>query len=99
MPCPHNEISIVQRSQQQSAVAAAAIGDGKAIGGHFPFCVKGDNQVLQVYITFRIAAHDTANGDIHILQQGIGSLQTGCRVMISGNDDNLQRRVFGRNFS
>ena len=24
MPCPHNEISIVQRSQQQSAVAAAA---------------------------------------------------------------------------
>ncbi len=24
MPCPHNEITIVQRSQQQSAVAAAA---------------------------------------------------------------------------
>ena len=24
MPCPHNEISIVQRSQRQSAVAAAA---------------------------------------------------------------------------
>ena len=23
MPCPHNEITIVQRSQQQSAVAAA----------------------------------------------------------------------------
>ena len=67
--------------------------------GHFPFCVKGDNEVLQVYITFRIAAHDTANGDIHILQQGIGSLQTGCRVMISGNDDNLHRRVLGRNFS
>ena len=24
MPCPHNEITIVQRSQRQSAVAAAA---------------------------------------------------------------------------
>lgn len=24
MPCPHNDISIVQRSQRQSAVAAAA---------------------------------------------------------------------------
>ena len=36
MPCPHNEITIVQRSQRQSAVAAAAYqsagkhgGDGK----------------------------------------------------------------------
>ncbi len=26
MPCPHNEITIVQRSQRQSAVAAAAYG-------------------------------------------------------------------------
>ena len=25
MPCPHNEISIVQRSQQQSAIAAVSI--------------------------------------------------------------------------
>ncbi len=24
MPCPHNEITIVQRSQRQSAVAASA---------------------------------------------------------------------------
>ena len=29
MPCPHNEISIVQRSQQQSAVAAAAYQSGE----------------------------------------------------------------------
>ena len=25
MPCPHNEISIVQRSQRQSAVAACIV--------------------------------------------------------------------------
>ena len=29
MPCPHNEISIVQRSQRQSAVAAAAYQSGE----------------------------------------------------------------------
>ncbi len=28
MPCPHNEITIVQRSQRQSAVAAAAYQGG-----------------------------------------------------------------------
>ena len=28
MPCPHNEITIVQRSQRQSAVAAAAYQSG-----------------------------------------------------------------------
>ena len=31
MPCPHNEISIVQRSQQQSAVAAAAYQSGEKL--------------------------------------------------------------------
>ena len=31
MPCPHNEISIVQRSQQQSAVAAAAHQSGEKL--------------------------------------------------------------------
>ena len=25
MPCPHNEITIVQRSQRQSAIAAPAV--------------------------------------------------------------------------
>ncbi len=30
MPCPHNEITIVQRSQRQSAVAAAAYQSGAA---------------------------------------------------------------------
>ena len=29
MPCPHNEITIVQRSQRQSAVAAAAYQSGE----------------------------------------------------------------------
>ena len=31
MPCPHNEISIVQRSQRQSAVAAAAYQSGEKL--------------------------------------------------------------------
>ena len=31
MPCPHNEISIVQRSQQQSAVATAAYQSGEKL--------------------------------------------------------------------
>ena len=31
MPCPHNEISIVQRSQQQSAIAAAAYQSGEKL--------------------------------------------------------------------
>ena len=33
MPCPHNEISIVQRSQQQSAIAAAAYQSGDVSAG------------------------------------------------------------------
>ena len=39
MPCPHNEISIVQRSQRQSAVAAAAYQSGEKL-----FC-EYDQQV------------------------------------------------------
>ena len=31
MPCPHNEISIVQRSQQQAAGAAAAYQSGEKL--------------------------------------------------------------------
>ena len=40
MPCPHNEISIVQRSQQQSAIAAAAYQSGEKL-----FC-EYDQQVF-----------------------------------------------------
>ena len=39
MPCPHNEITIVQRSQRQSAVAAAAYQSGEEL-----FC-EYDQQV------------------------------------------------------
>ena len=31
MPCPHNKITIVQRSQRQSAVAAAAYQSGEKL--------------------------------------------------------------------
>ena len=39
MPCPHNEITIVQRSQRQSAIAAAAYQSGEKL-----FC-EYDQQV------------------------------------------------------
>ena len=39
MPCPHNQISIVQRSNRQSAVAAAAYQSGEKL-----FC-EYDQQV------------------------------------------------------
>ena len=42
MPCPHNEITIVQRSQRQSAVAAAAYQSGEKLfvwGEEFHACV------------------------------------------------------------
>ena len=42
MPCPHNEITIVQRSQRQSAVAAAAYQSGEKL-----FC-EYDQEVKQL---------------------------------------------------
>ena len=46
MPCPHNEITIVQRSQRQSAVAAAAYQSGEKL-----FC-EYDQQV-KLYAEYR----------------------------------------------
>ena len=43
MPCPHNEISIVQRSQQQSAVAAAAYQSGEKLFCEYDQEVKPDS--------------------------------------------------------
>ena len=43
MPCPHNEITIVQRSQRQSAVAAAAYQSGeKLLSGDYGFLCQYD---------------------------------------------------------
>ena len=44
MPCPHNEISIVQRSQRQSAVAAAAYQSGEKL-----FC-EYDQQDVSIVV-------------------------------------------------
>ena len=38
MPCPHNEITIVQRSQRQSAVAAAAYQSGEKLFCEYAIC-------------------------------------------------------------
>ena len=51
MPCPHNEISIVQRSQQQSAVAAAAYQSGEKL-----FC--GYDQEVRHYPEKRGIVHN-----------------------------------------
>ena len=51
MPCPHNEISIVQRSQQQSAVAAAAYQSGEKL-----FC--GYDQEVKHYPEKRGIVHN-----------------------------------------
>ena len=51
MPCPHNEITIVQRSQRQSAVAAAAYQSGEKL-----FC-EYDQQVKH-YAEYRKAQAD-----------------------------------------
>ena len=42
MPCPHNEITIVQRSQRQSAVAAAAYQSGEKLFCEYDQQVKAD---------------------------------------------------------
>ena len=42
MPCPHNEITIVQRSQRQSAVAAAAYQSGEKLFCEYDQQVKED---------------------------------------------------------
>ena len=51
MPCPHNEISIVQRSQQQSAIAAAAYQSGEKL-----FC-EYDQQVKHYSFACPIVRH------------------------------------------
>lgn len=50
MPCPHNEITIVQRSQRQSAVAAAAYQSGEKL-----FC-EYDQQVNQSSVRHHLFA-------------------------------------------
>ena len=54
MPCPHNEITIVQRSQRQSAVAAAAYQSGEKL-----FC-EYDQQVKHYPEKRGIATRNTA---------------------------------------
>ena len=51
MPCPHNEITIVQRSQRQSAVAAAAYQSGEKL-----FC--GYDQEVKHYPEKRGIVHN-----------------------------------------
>ena len=51
MPCPHNEITIVQRSQRQSAVAAAAYQSGEKL-----FC--GYDQEVKYYPEKRGIVHN-----------------------------------------
>ena len=49
MPCPHNEITIVQRSQRQSAVAAAAYQSGEKLFCEYDQQVKECKPVYEKY--------------------------------------------------
>ena len=49
MPCPHNEITIVQRSQRQSAVAAAAYQSGEKLFCEYDQQVKHYPENLLLY--------------------------------------------------
>ena len=55
MPCPHNEITIVQRSQRQSAVAAAAYQSGEKLFCEYDQQVKHYPEMLWYtkVVTFR----------------------------------------------
>ena len=50
MPCPHNEISIVQRSHRQSAVAAAAYQSGEKLFCEYDQEVKHYQRIYNVGI-------------------------------------------------
>ena len=54
MPCPHNEITIVQRSQRQSAVAAAAYQSGEKL-----FCEYEEEYCSEEH---------TIPGDVYLIQ-------------------------------
>ena len=89
MPCPHNEISIVQRSQQQSAVAAAAYQSGEKLFceydqqvKHYPAFI---HQPLEtafaecIIKVFYIIAPQLVDGDAHDqFGRALLSLQIGC---------------------
>ena len=45
MPCPHHDIKIVQRSNRQSAVAAAAYQSGERLFSGFVHCPHGQQNV------------------------------------------------------
>ena len=81
MPCPHNEISIVQRSQQQSAIAAAAYQSGEKL-----FC-EYDQQVKH-YPEKRGIVHNEIllppNAPQEYLAHAAGGAlyATGCRILL-----------------
>ena len=54
MPCPHNEITIVQRSQRQSAVAAAAYQSGEKLFCEYDQQVKHypEKRGMQTFLPF-----------------------------------------------
>ena len=60
MPCPHNQISIVQRSNRQSAVAAAAYQSGEKL-----FCEYGKDVIQLEQRMAELAAADAARTKKH----------------------------------
>ena len=79
MPCPHNEITIVQRSQRQSAVAAAAYQSGEKLFCEYDQQVKhypekrGSQKDIILYSTVRSSGN----------KYGIGFLKSEARINVA----------------
>ena len=56
MPCPHNQISIVQRSNRQSAVAAAAYQSGEKLFCEYDQEIKHYPEKRGIVLSFKLDA-------------------------------------------
>ena len=54
MPCPHHDIKIVQRSNRQSAVAAAAYQSGERLFSEYDQKQKLQNGIFAIQVVFPI---------------------------------------------
>ena len=87
MPCPHNEITIVQRSQRQSAVAAAAYQSGEKLFceydqqvKHYPEKRGMDGAALSCGLP-----HDPHHAGKALPQPGLGRVADGFPAQMDGH--------------
>ena len=76
-------------------IALSQVGHGKAVSSFF----ERHDQTGIIDVTLRCSPHSAAHINTHLLEQWAGSLKTCRRIMIPGNDDNLQFGIFVRYFA